>query len=88
MARPSAASLNSLANVLREAQPLYGECGSILNYLETDTTTKRAVQADDAMANAYTAAPPTDTTPDAGKIGTRTTSHRSVTRSTAIWSVL
>jgi len=34
MARPSAASLNSLANVLREAQPLYSECRSILNYLD------------------------------------------------------
>jgi len=34
MARPSAASLNSLANVLREAQPLYRECRSILNYLD------------------------------------------------------
>lgn len=34
MARPSAASLNSLANVLREAQPLYRECRSILNYID------------------------------------------------------
>jgi hypothetical protein len=34
MARPSAASLNSLANVLRDAQPLYRECRSILNYLD------------------------------------------------------
>lgn len=32
--RPSAASLNSLAEVLRQAQPLYSECRSILNYLE------------------------------------------------------
>jgi hypothetical protein len=31
--RPSAASLNSLAEVLRKAQPLYTECRSILNYL-------------------------------------------------------
>jgi hypothetical protein len=33
MARPSAASLNSLAEVLRQAQPLYSECRLILNYL-------------------------------------------------------
>jgi hypothetical protein len=34
MARPSSASLNSLAEVLRQAQPLYSECRSILNYLD------------------------------------------------------
>lgn len=34
MVRPSAASLNSLAEVLRQAQPLYTECRSILNYLD------------------------------------------------------
>jgi len=34
MARPSAASLNSLAEVLRQAQPLYSECRLILNYLD------------------------------------------------------
>src|SRR5215471_5392157 len=34
MARPSAASLNSLADILRQAQPLYQECRSILNYLD------------------------------------------------------
>jgi hypothetical protein len=34
MARPSAASLNSLAELLRQAQPLYTECRSILNYLD------------------------------------------------------
>ena len=34
LARPSAASLNSLAEVLRQAQPLYVECRSILNYLD------------------------------------------------------
>jgi hypothetical protein len=33
--RPSAASLNSLAEVLRQAQPLYSECRSILNYLDS-----------------------------------------------------
>jgi hypothetical protein len=36
MVRPSAASLNSLAEVLRQAQPLYAECRSILNYLDHD----------------------------------------------------
>jgi hypothetical protein len=30
----SVASLNSLADVLRQAQPLYSECRSILNYLD------------------------------------------------------
>jgi hypothetical protein len=35
MARPSSASLNALADVLRRAQPLYKECRSILNYLDT-----------------------------------------------------
>jgi hypothetical protein len=34
LVRPSAASLNSLARILRQAQPLYKECCSILNYLE------------------------------------------------------
>ena len=34
MARPSVASLNLLAHLLREAQPLYAECGSILNYID------------------------------------------------------
>jgi hypothetical protein len=34
LARPSVASLNSLAEVLRQAQPLYDECRSILNYLD------------------------------------------------------
>ena len=32
--QPSVASLNSLANVLRQAQPLYAECRLILNYLD------------------------------------------------------
>ena len=31
--RPSAASLNSLAEILRQAKPLYSECRIILNYL-------------------------------------------------------
>jgi hypothetical protein len=35
--RPSAVSLNSLAEVLRQAQPLYSECRSILNYLDIGT---------------------------------------------------
>ncbi len=34
MVRPSAASLNFLAGVLRQSQPLYDECRSILNRLE------------------------------------------------------
>lgn len=34
MACPSVASLNSLAEVLRQAQPLYEECRLILNYLD------------------------------------------------------
>jgi hypothetical protein len=36
MVRPSVASLNSLSEVLRKAQPLYSECRSILNYLENE----------------------------------------------------
>ncbi len=32
--RPNVASLNSLAEVVRQAQPLYAECRSILNYLD------------------------------------------------------
>lgn len=32
--RPSTASLNSLAEVLRQAHPLYTECRSILNHLD------------------------------------------------------
>jgi hypothetical protein len=34
MARPSAASLNSLVEVLRLAQPLYDDCRLILNHLD------------------------------------------------------
>ena len=34
MARPSSASLNSLAKLLRQVQPLYTECRLILNYLD------------------------------------------------------
>jgi hypothetical protein len=34
MVRPTSASLNSLAKVVREAQPLYAECRSIINYLD------------------------------------------------------
>lgn len=36
LARPSAASLNLLAQVLRQAQPIYTECRSILNYLDSN----------------------------------------------------
>jgi hypothetical protein len=36
MVRPTSASLNSLALVLRQALPLYTECRSILNYLDSD----------------------------------------------------
>jgi hypothetical protein len=34
--RPSASSLNSLAEMLRQAQPLYCECRSILDYLDRE----------------------------------------------------
>lgn len=34
MVRPSIESLNSLAEILRQAEPLYSECHSILNYLD------------------------------------------------------
>lgn len=37
LARPSAASLNSLAQTLAQANPLYRECRSIINYLEPVT---------------------------------------------------
>lgn len=36
MVRPSAASLNSLAEILRQASPLYAECRLILNYLDRE----------------------------------------------------
>jgi hypothetical protein len=35
--RPSAASLNSLAEILHQAKPLYSECRLILNYLDCET---------------------------------------------------
>jgi hypothetical protein len=57
MARPSAASLNSLASALRKAQPIYSECRSILNYL--DANDPEAVLP-----------PPEDTTNDPGLIPT------------------
>src|SRR5579862_7641323 len=34
MARPSVASLNTLAEIIRQAKPLYQECRSIINYIE------------------------------------------------------
>ena len=48
MARPSAANLNSLAQVLRQAQPLYRECRSILNYLDPKDETEHTTPNDDA----------------------------------------
>lgn len=36
MVRPSVASLNLLAKILRQASPLYAECRSILNYLDAE----------------------------------------------------
>lgn len=36
LVRPTSASLNSLAAILRQAQPLYTECRSILNCLDGD----------------------------------------------------
>jgi len=36
MVQPSAASLNSLAEMVRQAQPLYAECRSILNDLANE----------------------------------------------------
>ena len=47
LARPSAASLNSLAEVLRQAQPLYTECRSILNYLDHSDVTVSVPLAED-----------------------------------------
>ena len=40
MVRPSLASLNSLAEVLRRAQPVYDECRFIINCLD------QAIEAD------------------------------------------
>lgn len=48
LARPSAASLNSLAEVLRQAQPLYSECRLILNYLDNCAVTKPVALSEDA----------------------------------------
>jgi hypothetical protein len=59
--RPTAASLNSLAEILRQAQPLYSECRSILNYFgHTEAIDSTAAlyppqdskrQIDDALAS-------------------------------------
>ena len=35
MVRPTPASLNSLADILRRAQPLYAVCRSIINYIDS-----------------------------------------------------
>jgi hypothetical protein len=54
--RPSVASLNSLAEVLRPAQPLYIECRSILNYLDNGDgivilpTSKDSMSSPDAVS--------------------------------------
>jgi hypothetical protein len=58
MVRLSAASLNSLAEILRQASPLYAECRSILNYLDSEEESvslpapeDSALAADDISAN-------------------------------------
>lgn len=43
MVRPSVASLNWLAGILHQAQPLYRECRLILNYL--DGADERGIQS-------------------------------------------
>lgn len=48
MARPSVASLNSLAEVLRQAQPLYNQCRSILSYLDGNCDSDEERLPDDA----------------------------------------
>lgn len=45
MARPEARTLNSLAEVLTQAQPLYDECALITNYLDP-TAQKTAPQSE------------------------------------------
>jgi hypothetical protein len=42
MVRPSSASLNSLAQVLRQAEPLYRECSSIINNLGSTAGYKKS----------------------------------------------
>jgi hypothetical protein len=55
MVRPSLASLNSLAEVLRRAQPLYSECHSILNYTDDEIrmTTRRAPQGSESSPEGH-----------------------------------
>ena len=57
MARPSVASLNSLADVLRQAQPLYAECRSILNYLDNSDGTS-SPSSDSEFVQVNTNGPP------------------------------
>jgi hypothetical protein len=61
MVRPSLSSLNSLAKVLRQAQPLYSVCRSIINYLDNNESpatlappTNATDGADAAIPNNYT----------------------------------
>jgi hypothetical protein len=54
MVQPGVASLNSLANVLRQAQPLYAECRSILNYLDHDADVAYAPRDNSAVSHRST----------------------------------
>jgi hypothetical protein len=65
--RLSPASLSSLAEILRQASPLYAECRSILNYLESEdeivsllAPEDSATASDEISANKYADSIPPD----------------------------
>lgn len=50
MAHPKAASLNSLADVLRQVKPVYDECRRILNYIDTKATDAAPMMLDELLS--------------------------------------
>lgn len=52
MAHPKAASLNSLADVLREVKPVYDECRRILNYIDSKGTDAAPMMLDELLSSA------------------------------------
>jgi site-specific recombinase XerC len=53
MVRPSAASLNSLAEILRKAQSLYSECHSIISDLGHEEVSQTKVYASASESYQY-----------------------------------
>jgi hypothetical protein len=49
LASPTVSSLNHIADVMRQAQPLYDECRSILNYIDGNHSADEPQSSDDSV---------------------------------------